>query len=86
MDRSAVRKAPSEGFVVELDGQFISEYGSITAALNAGLTLKQRAGGHEVRVRDAQEGAPEIIEPPVFHWWMALDEVPKDEPTEFHWG
>jgi len=86
MDRSAVRKAPSEGFVVEIDGQFNSEYGSITAALNAGLTLKQRASGHDVRVRDVQAEAPDIIEPPEFHWWMALDEAPPDEPTGFHWG
>jgi hypothetical protein len=67
-----------DGYVVEIDGQFNSEYGSITAALSAGLRLRRKDGGHEVRVLDAQERAqeraPETRQPPEFHWWMTLDE------------
>jgi len=60
---------PREGFVVEIDGRFVSEYGSITAALNAGLEAKQKQGAREVRVYDAQERV-QPAEP--FAWWMAL--------------
>ena len=65
---------PCDGYVVEIDGQFNSEYGSITAALSAGLRLRRTDGEHEVRVLDAQERAPETRQPPEFHWWMTLDE------------
>jgi hypothetical protein len=58
MDKCATDKAASsEGFIVEIDGRFDSKYGSITAALNAGLTLKHKDGEHEVRVYEAKERA-----------------------------
>jgi hypothetical protein len=72
MDNGASRASLCDGYVVEIDGQFNSEYGSITAALSAGLKLRRQAGGHEVRVLDAR--APETSQPPEFHWWMTLDE------------
>jgi hypothetical protein len=39
MDNGADRASFCEGYVVEIDGHFNSEYGSITAALSAGLKL-----------------------------------------------
>ncbi len=74
MDNGASRVSPCEGYVVEIDGQFNSEYGSITAALSAGLTLKHKNGGHDVRVCDVQELVPETEAPSDFHWWMTLDD------------
>ncbi len=74
MDNGASRASLRDGYVVEIDGQFNSEYGSITAALSAGLRLRRCDGEHEVRVFDAQERAPETRQPPEFHWWMTLDE------------
>ena len=44
MDNGAGRVSLCEGYVVEIDGEFNSEYGSITAALSAGLEV-QRDGG-----------------------------------------
>ncbi len=61
-----------EGYVIEVGGEFNSEYGSITAALKAGLELRRNDGEHEVRVYDAQERAAETSELPEFHWWMTL--------------
>ena len=58
MDNGASRASLCDGYVVEIDGEFNSEYGSITAALSAGLRLRRDDGGHEVRVCDAQERAP----------------------------
>ncbi len=49
---------PCEGYVVEIGGQFNSEYGSITAALKAGLELKNKDSHAQVKVYDASERAP----------------------------
>jgi hypothetical protein len=49
---------PCEGYVVELGGQFNSEYGSFTRALKAGLELKHKDSHAEVKVYDASERAP----------------------------
>lgn len=46
-----------EGYVVELGGKFNSEYGSITAALKAGLELKHKYSQAQVKVYDANERA-----------------------------
>lgn len=60
MDKSGASKASvCGGYVVEIDGQFDSEYGSITAALNAGLELKHKNAQRDVKVYDAQERTPE---------------------------
>jgi hypothetical protein len=54
----------SEGYVVEIGGKFDSEYGSITAALKAGLELKNKDSHAQVKVYDANERTPaELSEP-----------------------
>jgi hypothetical protein len=45
-------------YVVEVGGRRISQFGSLTAALSAGLTLKGQNAGAEVKVYDARERAP----------------------------
>lgn len=51
--------AAYDGFIVEVGGQFVSEYGSLTAALKAGLELKQRDAKAQVKVYDAKDRAPQ---------------------------
>jgi hypothetical protein len=46
---------PAEGYVVEIGGQFNSEYGSFTAALKAGLELKHQDSQAQVKVYDVKE-------------------------------
>jgi hypothetical protein len=46
-----------DGFIVEVGGKFVSEYGSLTAALKAGLELKQRDAQAQVKVYDAKDRA-----------------------------
>ena len=48
---------PSEGYIVEVGGKFDSEYGSITAALKAGLQLKNKCSQAQVKVYDTNERA-----------------------------
>ena len=48
---------PCEGYIVEVGGKFDSEYGSITAALKAGLQLKNKSSQAEVKVYDTNERA-----------------------------
>jgi hypothetical protein len=45
----------SEGYVVEVGGKFVSEYGTFTAALKAGLELKNKNSQVQVKVYDAAE-------------------------------
>ena len=47
-----------EGFVVEIDGKFESEYGTITEALKAGSGLRQKFPQSQVKVHDANEQTP----------------------------
>jgi hypothetical protein len=47
-----------EGYVVEIDGKFESEYGTITGALKAGLGLKQKFPQSQVKVHDANVQTP----------------------------
>ena len=49
---------PTEGYVVEIAGQFNSEYGSFTAALKAGLELKHKDSQAQVKVYGASERTP----------------------------
>ncbi|MDO9411174.1 MAG: hypothetical protein Q7T81_01185 [Pseudolabrys sp.] len=51
--------AAYDGFIVEVGGQFVSEYGSLTAALKHGLELKQRDAKAQVKVYDAKDRAPQ---------------------------
>jgi hypothetical protein len=46
-----------EGYIVEVGGKFDSEYGSITAALKAGLQLKNKSAQAQVKVYDTNERA-----------------------------
>jgi len=46
---------PSEGYVIEVGGKFDSEYGTFTAALKAGLGLKNKYSQSQVKVIDANE-------------------------------
>ncbi len=49
---------PSEGFVLEIDGEFESEYGSLMGALKAGLELRQKFPHSQVKVHEANERTP----------------------------
>lgn len=49
---------PADGYVVEVGGEFVSEFGSLTAALKAGLELKNRNAKAQVKVYDARERVP----------------------------
>jgi hypothetical protein len=46
---------PTDGYVLEVDGKFKSEYESSEAALKAGLELKKKYPHIQVRVYDAKE-------------------------------
>ena len=46
---------PTEGYVLEVDGKFKSEYESSEVALKAGLELKKKYPHIQVRVYDAKE-------------------------------
>jgi hypothetical protein len=46
---------PSEGYIVEIDGKFESEYGTLKGALRAGLELRQKFPHSQVKVHDANE-------------------------------
>jgi hypothetical protein len=41
-----------EGYFLEIDGKFESEYGTITGALKAGLELRQKYAQSQVKVHD----------------------------------
>jgi hypothetical protein len=49
---------PKDGYILEIDGRFESEYGTITGALKAGLELRQKFPQSEVKVHDANEQTP----------------------------
>ena len=49
---------PVEGFVLEIDGKFESEYGTFMGALRAGLELRQKFPQSQVKVHDANEQTP----------------------------
>jgi hypothetical protein len=49
---------PKEGYFLEIDGKFESEYGTITGALKAGLELRQKYPQSQVKLHDANEQTP----------------------------
>ena len=49
---------PKEGYILEIDGKFESEYGTFTRALKAGLELRQKFPQSQVKVHDANEQTP----------------------------
>ena len=56
-DAAVMHAPPADGYIVEVGGQFVSEYGTLTAALRAGLELKNRDAKAKVKVYDARERA-----------------------------
>ncbi|MDI1344337.1 MAG: hypothetical protein PSV22_09605 [Pseudolabrys sp.] len=55
MQNATSRGSAYDGFIVEVGGQFVCEYGSLTAALKAGLELKHRDAAAQVKVYDAKD-------------------------------
>ena len=55
---------PTEGYVLEVDGKFKSEYESSEAAMKAGLELKKKYPHIQVRVYDAKERTRTLVELP----------------------
>jgi hypothetical protein len=53
---------PTEGYALEVDGKFKSEYKSSEVALKAGLELKKKYPHIQVRVHDAKERTRTPIE------------------------
>jgi hypothetical protein len=49
---------PKEGYFLEIDGKFESEYGTLMGALKAGFGLKQKFPQSQVKVHDANEQSP----------------------------
>jgi hypothetical protein len=49
---------PKEGYFLEIDGKFESEYGTLTGALKAGLQLRQKFPQSQVKLHDANEQTP----------------------------
>jgi len=49
---------PKEGYILEIDGKFESEYGTLTGALKAGLELGQKFPQSQVKLHDANEQTP----------------------------
>ena len=48
---------PCEGYIIKVGGKFDSEYGTFTAALKAGLQLKNKSSQAQVKVYDTKERA-----------------------------
>lgn len=55
MQNAPAHTPPHDGFVVEVGGEFVSEFNSLTAALRAGLELKHRDSAAQVKVYDAKD-------------------------------
>ena len=55
---------PTEGFVLEIDGKFKSEYKSPETAMTAGLELKKKYPPIQVKVYDAKERTRTVVELP----------------------
>ena len=53
---------PKEGYVVEIDGKFESEYGTLMGALKAGLELREKFPHVQVKVHDANEQTRTVVE------------------------
>jgi hypothetical protein len=44
----------TDSFVVEIDGEIKSEYGTFSEALRAGMELKQKFPHRQIKVHDAE--------------------------------
>ena len=55
-------KPPTEGYVLEVDGKFKSDYETSAAAMKAGLELKKRYPHIQVKVYDSKERTRALVE------------------------
>lgn len=55
---------PTEGYVLEVDGKFKSEYETSDQAMKAGLELKKKYPHIQVRVYDAKERTRTLVDLP----------------------
>jgi hypothetical protein len=53
---------PTEGFVLEIDGKFKTEYDTADSAMKAALELKQKYSQIQVSVYDAKEHSRTLVE------------------------
>jgi hypothetical protein len=53
---------PTEGYILEIDGKFKSEYENSGAALKVGLELKKKYPYIQVKVYDAKERTRTVVE------------------------
>jgi hypothetical protein len=53
---------PTEGYVIEVDGKFKSEFESSEAAMKAGLELKKKYPHIQVKVYDAKERTRTLVQ------------------------
>jgi hypothetical protein len=56
--------APTEGYVLEIDGILKSEYATSDEASKAGLVLKKKFPQIQVKVYDAEKRTRSLVEPP----------------------
>jgi hypothetical protein len=55
---------PTEGYVLEVDGKFKSEYETSAVAMKVGLELKKKYPQIQVKVYDAKERTRTLVELP----------------------
>ena len=58
----SANKVPSEGYVLEIDGKFKTEFETSEAAMEAALELKKNYPQIQVNVYDAKEHARTLVE------------------------
>ena len=55
---------PTDGYVLEIDGKFKTEYETSDAAMKAGLELKKKYPPIQVKIFNAKEGTRTAVELP----------------------
>jgi hypothetical protein len=58
----SANRIPSEGFVLEIDGKFKSEFETAEAAMKAALELKKKYPPIQVNVYDAKEHTRTLVD------------------------
>ena len=59
----SANRIPSEGYVLEIDGKFKTEFETSEAAMKAALELKKKYPPIQVNVYDAKERTRILVEP-----------------------
>lgn len=59
----SANRIPSEGYVLEIDGKFKTEFETSEAAMKAALELKKKYPPIQVNVYDAREHTRTLVEP-----------------------